>query len=258
MRRFPRPALALVAALLVAASGCGGPSATPEVVWGRRGVQPGDIVRPRAAVIDHEDRLFVVDFTARVQAFDLDGHHLGVTFRTPDFRNGRPSGLSIDRDGNLIVSDSHYHCFRIYAADGTALKKLGGKAGTEPGQLGYVSDVVQDDEGFWYVAEFGEVQRISKLDAAGKVLKRWGAEGSDEGQFSRARALALGPDGLLYVADACSEDRSHPAAARLRALAFRDLDGALRGCMREKMDYVAEDGGWLHPLAQKAWNSLNG
>jgi DNA-binding beta-propeller fold protein YncE len=182
-------------------SGAGG---APDLVWGQRGVQDGDFARPRAAAIDREGRLFIVDFTARIQAFDLDGHHLGHTWTTPDYRNGRPSGLDIDRDGHLIVCDSHYHCVRVYTPDGTQLKKLGGEAGPKPGQWGYVSDCVQDADGFYYVSEFGENDRITKLDADGKFVKCWGEPGQEAGQFNRVRALALGPDGLLYAADACN------------------------------------------------------
>lgn len=190
--------------LLLLLAGCGGGADRPDRVWGKRGVQDGDFVRPRAAVIDRDDRLWVVDFTARIQAFDLDGKHLGITFRTPDFRNGRPSGLGLDRDGRLIVCDSHYHCLRVYAADGTELRTLGGTPGKEPGQFGYVSDVVQDGEGFFYVSEFGENDRITKLDADGKFVACWGSTGLEPGKFQRLRALALGPDGLLYAADACN------------------------------------------------------
>jgi len=172
----------------------------PEKVWGGRGVQDGEFVRPRAAVIDRQDRLWIVDFTARVQAFDLDGNHLGVTFRTPDFRNGRPSGLGLTRDGDLIVCDSHYHCLRIYDANGNELRAIGGS----PEQFGYVSDAVQDDDGVFYVSEFGQYDRVTKLDAAGNVVARWGANGTGPGQFQRLRALALGPDGNLYCADACN------------------------------------------------------
>ena len=198
--RMPPRVLLLLAVL---AAGCSR-SDRPDRVWGKRGVQDGQFVRPRAAVIDNDDRLWVVDFTARVQAFDLDGRHLGVTFRTPDYRNGRPSGLGVDRDGRLIVCDSHYHCLRIYDADGTERRKIGGLAGTEPGQFGYVSDAVQDADGYFYLAEFGENDRITKLDADGKFVTCWGSLGLGPGQFSRARALALGPDGLLYAADACN------------------------------------------------------
>jgi DNA-binding beta-propeller fold protein YncE len=168
-------------------------------------VGDGDFVKPRAVAIDAHDRLYIVDYTARIQVFDRDGHFLGRCWRTPDYRNGRPSGLSIDRDGNLLVSDSHYHCLRIYSPQGKERKKIGGEAGTGPGHLGYVSDVVQDADRNYYIAEFGENQRITKLDKNGRFLKSWGSPGSEPGQFARARALALGPaDGYLYVADACN------------------------------------------------------
>src|SRR5262245_13344349 len=152
----------LMVAALIGLAGCGGEAGLPELVWGRRGVRDGDLVRPRAAAIDSKDRLFIVDFTARIQVFDRDGNFLGPSWTTPDYRNGRPSGLSIDRDGNLLVSDSHYHCLRIYSPEGVELKKIGGEAGTGPGQLGYVSDATQDADGFYYIAEFGENSRITK------------------------------------------------------------------------------------------------
>jgi sugar lactone lactonase YvrE len=201
-RRVRRAACAL---LLVAAAGCAGDPAVPELVWGRRGVADGDMVKPRAIAIDKKDRLYIVDFTARIQVYDRDGQYLGKTWTTPDYRNGRPSGLSIDRDGNLIVSDSHYNCFRIYSPfpECRELRVIGGEGGSQPGQLGYVSDVVQDADGFYYVGEFGENHRISKFDVDGKFIKCWGELGMEPGQFSRIRALALGPkDGFLYVADA--------------------------------------------------------
>jgi DNA-binding beta-propeller fold protein YncE len=194
--------LAAATALLLA--GCDGAHAEPELVWGKRGVQDGDLVKPRAAAIDAQDRIYVVDWTARIQVFDRDGNYLGPTWTTPDYRNGRPSGLSIDRDGNLLVSDSHYHCLRVYSPQGKQLRILGGEAGSGPGQLGYVSDAVQDEDGFYYIAEFGENQRITKLDAHGGFVTSWGAPGAEPGQFARVRALALGPDGNLYAADACN------------------------------------------------------
>ncbi len=194
----------LAALALLALAGCGGPHPEPELCWGHRGTQPGDFYRPRAIAIDAQDRLYIVDFTARIQVFDRDGKFLNRCWQTPDYRNGRPSGLSIDQDGNLLVSDSHYFCVRIYSPDGQELRKLGGDGGSEPGQLGYVSDVVQDEDRNYYVAEFWPNHRISKFDKGWKFLKCWGHEGTEPGEFSRARALALGPDGNLYVADACN------------------------------------------------------
>jgi len=188
---------------LIGLVGCG-PSLEPDLVWGKRGVLDGDIVRPRAAVIDGEDRIWIVDFTARIQAFSLDGEYVGPTFTPPDFRNGRPSGLGVTRDGKLIVCDSHYNCLRLYEADGTLLKTIGGDKGNGPGQFGYVSDAVQDADGTFFISEFGINERITKTDETGKFLATWGKSGTAEGEFNRIRALALGPDDCLYVADSCN------------------------------------------------------
>src|SRR6516162_5429081 len=141
---------ALAIPFLIALGGCA-PHDRPEIVWGRQGVQPGEFSRPRAVAIDSNDRLYVVDYTARIQVFDRDGKFLNRSWTTPDFRNGRPSGLSMDRDGNLLVSDSHYHCLRIYSPEGELLRTIGGALGSGPGQFGYISDAVQDSEGNFYV-----------------------------------------------------------------------------------------------------------
>src|SRR3984957_10245869 len=101
-----RRACALLALVVPVCAGCFADPAQPELVWGRRGVQNGDMVRPRAIAIDDQDRLYIVDYTARIQVYDRDGKYLGKTWTTPDYRNGRPGGLSIARGGTPLVSDS--------------------------------------------------------------------------------------------------------------------------------------------------------
>src|SRR4051794_26781593 len=123
-RLWPLLALAVLA-------GCRGGD-RPDRVWGQRGVQGGQLGKPRAIAIDGHDRLYIVDWTARIQVFDRDGNYLKKSWTPPDFRNGRPSGLSVDYDGNLVVSDSHYHCVRVYSPDGELLRTVGEK-GTAPG-----------------------------------------------------------------------------------------------------------------------------
>src|SRR5437660_1048316 len=61
------------------AAGCSGSGTAPELVWGQRGVQPGQIVKPRAIAIGPDDRMYLVDWTARIQAFDRNGKFLGAS-----------------------------------------------------------------------------------------------------------------------------------------------------------------------------------
>ena len=41
-----------------------------EEVWELRGISPGRLQKPRAMAIDGQDRLYIVDMTARIQVFD--------------------------------------------------------------------------------------------------------------------------------------------------------------------------------------------
>lgn len=63
-------------------------------------------------------------------------------------------------------------------------------------------------------------------------------------------------DKILYVADASSLDRAHKNAASTRALAFNNLDAALKKCVSEKLRYTRERDAWIHPLTLHLWNSL--
>jgi len=55
---------------------------------------------------------------------------------------------------------------------------------------------------------------------------------------------------LLYVADACSQDRPHEAAGRIRSIALRDLDRALVEAARNKCDWVERSDRWVHPKSR--------
>lgn len=65
-------------------------------------------------------------------------------------------------------------------------------------------------------------------------------------------------DRLLYVADACSEDRRYLGVEDLRRLAFNDLEAAFKACVAQKLKHAIGDGRWLHPATVELWNSLDG
>ena len=174
-----------------------------DKVWGRRGISNGRFQKPRAMCIDAQDRLYVVDMTARIQVFTSEGEFLRV-WQTPDHKQGRPTGLSIDSEGRVLVADTHYYQLLIYSPQGELVQRIGGTMGHRPGEFGLVTDAVQDRQGNYYISEYGEYDRIQKFTRDGKFLLQWGGHGSEPGQFLRPQNMAIDSEDRIWVADACN------------------------------------------------------
>jgi sugar lactone lactonase YvrE len=70
--------------------------------WGEHGSGPGQMDVPHTLALDSRGRLFVGDrWNNRIQIFDQEGHVLAIWAQF-----GRPSGLFIDRNDTLYVTDS--------------------------------------------------------------------------------------------------------------------------------------------------------
>jgi DNA-binding beta-propeller fold protein YncE len=206
--RFLGPlGLLLAGMLLVALAGCDHDETSHigrlEAVWGRLGISEGRFQKPRAITIDRDDHLYIVDMTARIQVFTPQGEFLRQ-WATPDHATGRPTGLFIDRDGNVVVADTHYYRVLVYSPEGKLLRTLGGTKGQQPGEFGLVTGVAQDAEGNYYVSEYGEYDRIQKFTSDGRFLLEWGGHGSEPGQFIRPQKLAFDEHEHLWVTDSCN------------------------------------------------------
>jgi DNA-binding beta-propeller fold protein YncE len=191
--------------LSASAAGCGGrASAAPDLVWGVHGIQEGRLHKPRVAAFDGEDHLYLADLTDRIQVFDRDGGFLRG-WRTPDFNVDGPSGLTVDREGRLLVADTHFYRVLVYGASGDLLFQIGdGVQGATPGRFGYPTDVVIDRAGNFYVSEYGENDRIQVFSPDGRWLRQWGGHGYEPGEFLRPRAMAIDEEDRIYVADSCN------------------------------------------------------
>lgn len=202
-----RAGLALLLAVLAGVCGCtgGGPGSggVPDLVWGRRGISDGRLQKPRAICCDKNDQLYIVDMTARIQVFDLDGHFLRQ-WQTPEHEHGRPTGISVAKNGNILVPDTHYFRILEYTPQGELVRMIGGKSGQGPGEFGFLTDVAEDRDGNIYVSEYGEYDRIQKFTADGAFLQQWGGHGGAPGEFLRPQSIAFDRDNLLWVADSCN------------------------------------------------------
>ena len=67
-----------------------------------------------------------------------------------------------------------------------------------------MTDAVQDSHGCYYVAEYGECDRIQKFTPTAQYLLQWGGRGREPGQFARPQSLAVDADDHVWVADACN------------------------------------------------------
>jgi DNA-binding beta-propeller fold protein YncE len=174
--------------------------------------------------IDREDRLYLVDYTARLQIFDTKGNFIRG-WSTPIHANGRPTGVSIGNDGKVLVADTHYYRVLVYSPDGELLKRVGGTHGVKPGEFGFVTDVAQDSKNNYYVSEYGECDRIQKFSPDWEFMKQWGSHGSAANELSRPQSIAIDKDDHLWVTDACNH----------RIVEF-DTEGKLLRCWGEDGD----------------------
>ena len=72
------------------------------MAWGRTGARPGEFNQPHTIALDSRGRVFVGDRSnSRIQVFDADG-----TFIVEWTQFGRPSGMFVDDDDMLYVTDS--------------------------------------------------------------------------------------------------------------------------------------------------------
>ena len=245
--------LALAVTMYLASGGCLSPSdqgsGILEKTWGQRGISTGRLQKPRALAINDQDEIFVVDMTARIQVFDRDGQYLRG-WRMPAWENGKPTGLSIDRSGNLLVADTHYFRVLVFNPAGEQLadRTLGGTPGHQPGEFGLVTDVVQDSQNNFYVAEYGEYDRIQKFASDGTFLLQWGGHGDKLGEFLRPQNLAIDQSDHVWVADACNHRvqvfDTHDDTARL--IRSWGEEGTAPGQLRYPYDLVLDGKGHVY------------
>ena len=137
-----------------------------------------------------------------MQAFDRDGRVLRV-WKTPAIELGRPGGIAVDRQGRVLVADTHYHRVLRYSPEGALLSEIGSE-GRGPGQFIYPVGLAVAPDGTLYVSEFGGNDRIQAFDSEGRFRFEWGRYGEATGEFKRPQGLAWA-DGRLYAADAVND-----------------------------------------------------
>lgn len=192
--------------IVLSFAGCtDAPVGSTADVWGRKGLDDGRFIKPRAIAIDDEDNLHIIDMTSRIQVFDRLGQ-LKRFWKTPECKNGKPCGVSILQDGRIAVPDTHYFRVLFYSPEGELLESqtIGGENGRGDGEFGFLTDVAEDSNGGLYVSEYGDFDRIQKFSRDGAFICSFGAHGTEPSEFLRPQGLAIDDKDQLWVADACN------------------------------------------------------
>jgi DNA-binding beta-propeller fold protein YncE len=116
-----------------------------------------------------------------------------------------PHGATVDRQGNLWVTDEQGQQVFKFSPQGKVLMTLGkaGVASDAPGLFDQPTDVAIAANGDIFVTE-GHLQgnnRVSKFSKDGKFIKFWGKKGSGPGEFFAPHTIAIDSKGRLFVGD---------------------------------------------------------
>ena len=139
---------------------------------------------------------FIVDHTShQIHVFDEQRKHIR-SFGQQGSGNGQlhyPIGIAVDADGLVYVCNHHNNRIEIFRTDGTFVNQFG------VGHLSNPYGVTVNNKQV-YVADSGNC-RISNFTLEGQLLRTIGSRGSGPGQFNWPSAVAISPDGDMYVTD---------------------------------------------------------
>ncbi|XP_078660708.1 tripartite motif-containing protein 2-like [Branchiostoma floridae x Branchiostoma belcheri] len=119
----------------------------------------------------------------------------GTLLRTVGQQQGmkRPRYITVDGEGNILVSDWDNHCVYVYNEDGQFLFQFGGE-GSGKGQLKYPKGICTDRAGNIIVADERN-SRVEMFDKTGKFLKHIATD------MKGLQAVAMATQGQLVITD---------------------------------------------------------
>ncbi len=186
----------------VTAWGYFGTAEAPDAFWG-----------PRDVEVDAQGRVFVTDTgNKRIVVFDADGNFL-TQFGTYGVAAGQfnePVGLALDNQGRVYVADTWNQRVQVFReTDGVFIAErqweVFGWFGQSLDNKPYL-DV--DANGNVFVTD-PEGYRVLQFDAQGNIVRYWGGYGVGAGQIGLAGAVAVDPNGGLWLSDAGNNRLMH-------------------------------------------------
>ncbi len=202
--RYVLPFL-LVTSVFVAA--CSRPSQTAAApppppafeyldAWGSQGDGPGQFVKPVAMASDGESIIYIADAaTGFIHKFSSSGEPR-LSFQD-DRTNLRPADIAVDAGAAIYVADGRRATVAIFFSDGMRHREL--RTGA-PSAVRESLHIAVDAYGTIYVAA-KHPYGIRKFSPGLRLIGSWGGAAAKDAAIDNPTALAVGPDGLVYVSE---------------------------------------------------------
>jgi sugar lactone lactonase YvrE len=160
---------------------------------------PDAFVKPFGIAVDGFGR-FIVSDTAQAAVFVMDAERhtftaIGAHTNQAPFRV--PVGVAVDAANNIYIGDSGLARVLVFGPD-LALKRTIGRQSELVAPSGLAVD---DSRGRLYVVDARRHVLVVYELATGRLLRTVGKRGAGSGEFNFPNAVAVGPDGRVYVSD---------------------------------------------------------